>query len=67
MLHYHPDLDVKGIDRHFSDIFPYARTDGETLPEIAAKEVLEVDAVVSVTSSEAAPTIVASEDDLVVS
>ena len=63
MLHYHSDLNVREIDRHFSDIFPYARVDGEILPEITAQEVPEVDVMVRDTLSQATPTVAANEDD----
>ena len=49
MLHYHPDLDIRELDRHFPEIFPYAWIEGEIFPEIVVKETFAVEAAVETT------------------
>ena len=51
VLHYHPNLDAREIDRHFPKIFSHSRIEGETLPEIIVKESPAVEAVVGVAPS----------------
>ena len=69
VLHYHPDLDARKIDRHFPDIFPYARIEGEILPEIIVRDSLGEENVTSVAhlgdvdSSDVAPSTAANGDD----
>ena len=62
MLHYFPDLDVKVIDHHFSDIFQYAKVDGDMLPEITAKEVPKVGVVADPNPLEVSPIAAPSRD-----
>ena len=62
-INYHPDLNAKEIDRHFSDIFPYARVEGEILPDISVKESPEGEATASVAPSEAAPNVNANGEE----
>ena len=38
MLYYHPDIDIRLFDHHFSDVFDYAKLEGEELPIIEAKD-----------------------------
>ena len=52
VLHYHPSLDARELDRHFPDIFPHARIEGEIIPEIVAKDSPTVEVAAEV---EAAP------------
>ena len=42
MLYYYPDLNVKVVDRHFLEIFVYAKIEREELPILEAKDILEV-------------------------
>ena len=39
VLHYYPNLDVRVVDCHFSDIFSYAKVEKEEFPIIEEKDV----------------------------
>ena len=42
LLNYHLDIDVRVFDRHFSEIFDYAKIEGEEPPVIEEKDVPEL-------------------------
>ena len=41
VLHYHSDLNIKEIDCYFTEVFSYAKTEGEELPNIQPQDIPE--------------------------